>query len=313
MEVMKEKMNVILDSDPGHDDAVAILLAGKAPEINLLGISTCSGNQSIEKTTTNALNLCQYLHLDVPVAAGSPKPLFKEPMYCPQIHGESGLDGFTFPPLTKKRDPRSGSDFIIDTCSANTDVILVPTGPLTNIALALQKEPKIKSHIKEIMLMGGSIGVGNVTPAGEFNIVVDPEAAQIAFSSGLPIYMNGLDVTRQVLVTDQVIARMEKIGNQASDLFAHLMKQYNINQKKTFQWPNGGPLHDPVTVVSLLDPSVVSYEFMNVDIDVSKGPSYGRTNCDRYGYLHRPANTYVAVAIDQAKYWDVIEKVMRLY
>jgi len=110
---MNKKMNVILDSDPGHDDAVAILLAGKAPEINLLGISTCSGNQSIEKTTRNALNLCQYLGIDVPVAAGSPKPLFKEPMYCPQIHGESGLDGFTFPPLKKKVDPRFGPDFII--------------------------------------------------------------------------------------------------------------------------------------------------------------------------------------------------------
>jgi ribosylpyrimidine nucleosidase len=310
---MNKKMNVILDSDPGHDDAVAILLAGKAPEINLLGISTCSGNQSIEKTTHNALNLCQYLGIDVPVAAGSPKPLFKEPMYCPQIHGESGLDGFTFPPLKKKVDPRFGPDFIIETCLANQDVILVPTGPLTNIAMALKKCPEIKTHIKEIMLMGGSIGYGNVTPAGEFNIVVDPEAAEIVFNSGLPVYMNGLDVTRKVLVLSSVIERMEKIHNKASDLFVALMKQYNINQKKIFAWSEGGPLHDPVTVVSLLDPSVVTYRYMNVVIDVSKGPSYGRTNCDQFDYLHQKPNAYVAMEIDTAKYWDVIEKVMRLY
>jgi ribosylpyrimidine nucleosidase len=310
---MNEKLKLIMDSDPGHDDAVAIMLAGRSPKIDLLGISSCSGNQSIEKTTRNALNVCQYLGIDVPVAQGNPRPLFKEPMYCPQIHGESGLDGFTFPPLTKKVDPRSGSDLIIDFCLANSNVVLVPTGPLTNIALALSKNPAIKSHIKEIMLMGGSMGSGNVTPAGEFNIVVDPEAADIVFSSGLPVYMNGLDVTRQVLVTEDVIQRMEKIHNKASDLFVALMRQYNINQKKTFQWSNGGPLHDPVTIVSLIDPSVVTYEYMNVGIDLSKGPSYGRTNCDRYSYLHLKPNAYVAVGIDVAKYWDVIEKVLRLY
>lgn len=310
---MQEKMKLILDSDPGHDDAVAIMLAGKSPKINLLGISTCSGNQSIDKTTKNALDLCQYLGINVPVATGSPRPLVKEPMYCPQIHGESGLDGFTFPPLTKKVDPRTGADLIIDFCLANKEVILVPTGPLTNIAIALQKNPEIKSHIKEIMLMGGSIGSGNVTPAGEFNIVVDPEAANIVFTSGLPVYMNGLDVTRQVLVTKDVVERMGKIGNFASDLFVALMKQYNINQKKIFRWSQGGPLHDPVTIVSLLDPSVVTYEYMNVDIDLSKGPSYGRTNCDRYNYLHSKPNAYVAVGINVDKYWDTIESVLRLY
>lgn len=310
---MQEKMKLILDSDPGHDDAVAIMLAGKSPKINLLGISICSGNQSIDKTTKNALDLCQYLGINVPVAAGSPRPLVKEPMYCPQIHGESGLDGFTFPPLTKKVDPRTGADLIIDFCLANKEVILVPTGPLTNIAIALQKNPEIKSHIKEIMLMGGSIGSGNVTPAGEFNIVVDPEAANIVFASGLPVYMNGLDVTRQVLVTKDVVERMGKIGNFASDLFVALMKQYNINQKKIFRWSQGGPLHDPVTIVSLLDPSVVTYEYMNVDIDLSKGPSYGRTNCDRYNYLHSKPNAYVAVGINVDKYWDTIESVLRLY
>jgi len=308
-----KKMNVILDCDPGHDDAVALLLAGKAPEINLLGVTVVAGNQTIEKTTRNALNLCQYLGIDVPVAMGSAKPLLKVPVICPEIHGESGLDGFTFPPLTKKVDPLDGVSFIVKTCLNNQDVILVPTGPLTNIARALIQEPKIKEHISKIVLMGGSIGAGNVTPAAEFNIFVDPEAAEIVFASGLPIYMNGLDVTRKVLCLPSVIERMEAVGNRASALFGALMKAFNANQKKIFSWIDGGPLHDPVTIVSLLDPSAVTYRYMNTVIDVSKGPSYGRTNCDQFDYLHQKPNAFVATEIDVDKYWEQIERVLRLY
>jgi ribosylpyrimidine nucleosidase len=308
-----KKINVILDCDPGHDDAVALMLAGKAPEINLLGITVVAGNQTIEKTTRNALNLCQYLGIDVPVAMGSSHPLVKEPVICPEIHGESGLDGFTFPPLKKEKDPLDGVSFIIKTCLSHDEVVLVPTGPLTNIARALTQEPKIKEHISKIVLMGGSIGAGNVTPAAEFNIFVDPEAADIVFNSGLPVYMNGLDVTRKVLVLSSVVERMEKIHNKASDLFVALMNAFNANQKKVFSWSKGGPLHDPVTIVSLLDPSCVTYKYMNAVIDVSKGPSYGRTNCDQYDYLKQNPNAFVATDIDVAKYWDEIERVLRLY
>ena len=308
-----KKLNVILDCDPGHDDAVALLLAGKAPEINLLGVTVVAGNQTIEKTTRNALNLCQYLDINVPVAMGSARPLVKAPVICPEIHGESGLDGFTFPPLNKKLDPLDGVSFIVKTCLANREVILVPTGPLTNIASALLKEPKIKEHISKIVLMGGSIGAGNVTPAAEFNIFVDPEAAEIVFASGLPIYMNGLDVTRKVLCLPSVIDRMEAIGNPASALFGALMKAFNANQKKIFSWIEGGPLHDPVTIVSLLDPSAVTYRYMNTVIDVSKGPSYGRTNCDQFDYLHQKPNAFVATEIDVKKYWNQIERILRLY
>lgn len=307
------KMNVILDCDPGHDDAVALMLAGKAPEINLLGITVVAGNQTIEKTTRNALNLCQYLGLNVPVAMGCSHPLVKAPVICPEIHGETGLDGFEFPPLKKKADPLDAVSFIIKTCLANEEVVLVPTGPLTNIATALMKEPKIKGHISKIVLMGGSIGCGNVTPAAEFNIFVDPEAAEIVFNSGLPVYMNGLDVTRKVLVLPSVIERMERIGNKASALFGALMRTFNANQKKIFSWIEGGPLHDPVTVVSLLDPTAVTYQYMNAVIDVSKGPSYGRTNCDQFDYLHATKNAYVAIDIDVEKYWNQIERVLRLY
>jgi ribosylpyrimidine nucleosidase len=310
---MINKMPLILDCDPGHDDAVALLLAGRNPAIDLLGVSVVSGNQTIEKTTVNALSICQYLGINVPVAMGAEKPLKKPAMICPEIHGASGLDGVTFPPLTKKLDPRQGYQLIIDLCLAHQGVILVPTGPLTNIALALQHEPKIKDHIAKIVLMGGSMGFGNVTPAAEFNILVDPEAAEIVFASGLPIYMNGLDVTREVLVHHSIIERMNQMDNKASRFFHDLMMTFNANQKKVFGWPDGGPLHDPVTIVSLLNPKCVTYQAMNVTIDVSGGPSYGRTNCDRYDYLHLPKNAFVATAIDVPAYWDVVEKGLRLY
>jgi ribosylpyrimidine nucleosidase len=310
---MQEKLNILLDCDPGHDDAVAIMLAGKSPRFNLLGITTVSGNQTIEKTSENALHLVTYLGLEVPVAVGAAHPLVKKPMICPEIHGESGLDGFIFPPIKRAFDPRSAADFIIAKCLENKDVILIPTGPLTNIALALQKEPKIKEHLAKIVLMGGSVGFGNVTPAAEFNFYVDPEAADIVFNSGVPVYMNGLDVTRQVLVLPEVVERMEKLHNKASDLFAALMKTYNANQKKVFHWSKGGPLHDPVTVVSLLDPSVVTYQEMAVSIDLSKGPSYGRSNCDQYDYLKLKKNAFVALSIDPDRYWDAIEDVLALY
>jgi ribosylpyrimidine nucleosidase len=310
---MEKPMNVILDSDPGHDDAVAILLAGSSEKINLLGISVVSGNQTIEKTTVNALHICEYLGIDVPVAMGAERPLKKMPMICPEIHGASGLDGVSFPSLHKKVDLRQGYQLIIDLCLSHQDVILVPTGPLTNIALALTHEPKIKDHISKIVLMGGSMGFGNVTPAAEFNILVDPEAAEIVFASGLSIYMNGLDVTREVLVHQSIIDRMDKIDNIASHFFHDLMVTFNANQKKVFGWVDGGPLHDPVTIVSLLDPKCVTYQAMNVTIDVSGGPSYGRTNCDRYDYLHLPKNAFVATSIDVARYWAIIEEGIRAY
>jgi ribosylpyrimidine nucleosidase len=310
---MQNRTPIILDCDPGHDDAVALMLAGKAPELELLGITVVSGNQTIEKTTHNALSLCQYLGLDVPVAMGAAHPLKKAPLYCPEIHGESGLDGFTFPPLTKQKESCSAVDFLVKTLLSHKNVVLVPTGPLTNIASALVKEPAIKSHIAKIVLMGGSMGFGNVSPAAEFNILVDPEAADIVFRSGLPVYMNGLDVTRKVLVLPSVIERMGKIGNRASDLFVALMKTFNANQKKIFSWIEGGPLHDPVTVVSLLDPKCVAYQYMNVEVDLSGGPSYGRTNCDQFNYLHQTPNAYVATEIDVARYWNEIERVLRLY
>lgn len=307
-----EKQKIILDCDPGHDDAIAIMLAASAPNLEILGICVEAGNQTLKKTGNNTLNLVQYLELNVPVALGSGKPLKRTPMTCAEIHGETGLDGFPFSPLKIKYHQQNAVELLKSLLEKNKDVTLVPTGPLTNIAELLIKYPEVKKNIKSVVLMGGSIGYGNVSPAAEFNILCDPEAADVVFNSGLEVYMLGLDVTRKALVLPKVMKRMAKIHNKAGDLFARLMKVFNENQLKIFGH-SGAPLHDPATIISLLDPNVFKFQKMNVVIDTTGGPSYGRTNCDRFDYLHQPHNAYVAVEINVKEYWNEVEKGLKRY
>jgi len=307
------KRKIILDCDPGHDDAVAILLVGKNPMFDLLGITVESGNQTLAKTGLNTLNLCQYLEIDVPVCLGASQPIIKEVEVCAAIHGETGLDGFEFPELIKKYDTRHAVNFIVETIlSSKEKVTMVTTGPMTNLALAIRVNPDIINNIEEVVLMGGSYQNGNVTPAAEFNIYCDPEAADIVFKSGLKTTMVGLDVTRKVLCYEHIIDRMAKINNKASDLFDKLMRVFNENQKRVFGF-EGSPLHDPVTIAYLMDPSLLEVKYVNCEIDISQGSSYGRTNCDIFGYLGYPNNTYVAVGIDVDKFWDIIEESIKRY
>ncbi|MEA4911172.1 MAG: nucleoside hydrolase, partial [Oscillospiraceae bacterium] len=245
-----DKRKLILDCDPGHDDATAIMMAGNNEKFELLGITTVRGNQTLEKTTRNALDVCQWLGLnDVPVCAGSDRPIVREaPPVEARVHGESGLDGPSFEPLTKKLDARSAIDFIVEQVHKYpNEVTLVITGPMTNVALAFRKDPEIVKLIPEILFMGGSWAHGNVTPAAEFNIWADPEAADIVFRSGIPMVMMGLDVTRQALCYPSVVERMAKIDNRAAKLFVDLMGYFCMTQKKVFGW-EGGPLHDPTTI-----------------------------------------------------------------
>lgn len=307
-----EKRKIIIDCDPGHDDAVAIMMAGSYPGFELLGITVEAGNQTIEKTVRNTLNLVQYLDLNVPVAAGMGMPLKRMPMNCAEIHGKTGLDGFKFPKFTRKVDERDAVELLYDLLKEHKHVTLVPTGPLTNIAKLIMEHKDATKWIDEIVLMGGSIGHGNVTPAAEFNIVCDPEAAEIVFNSGIKVKMIGLDVTRKVLVLPEIIEKMQGIHNKISDLFIALMVEFNKNQKKIFGFA-GGPLHDPATIVSLINEDVVKFQYMNVVIDTTGGPSYGRTNCDQFNYLHQTPNAWVAVDINVKQYWKEIEKGLRRY
>ena len=300
---------ILLDCDPGHDDAIAILLAGQKQYFNLLGITTVSGNQTIEKTTQNAINLVEFLQIDVPVAMGSSDPICRPRMICPEIHGESGLDGFEFPKYSKKCDSRNAVDFIIETLLKNNKVTVVITGPMTNVAKAIIKNKEILKHIDEIVFMGGSTTDGNVTPAAEFNILVDPEAADIVLSSGVPIRMIGLNITRTVLVRKSVVERMKKINNQTSELFVDLMEVFNANQANYFGIMEGGPLHDPITIASMIDDNLITWKDMNVKVDTSHSTLEGKTYCEE----KEPHNCEVAVAIDINRFWEIIEKGIRNY
>lgn len=219
-----EKQKIILDCDPGHDDAITMLMAYIHPNIDLLGITIVSGNQTLEKTVKNGLSVAQHLNMDVKIYSGTSEPLVRERVVADNVHGETGMDGPVFDALNREAEDKRAVQFIIETLlNSEGDITLVPTGPLTNIALAMKLEPLITSKIKEIVLMGGAYGNGNFTPSAEFNIFADPEAAHIVFKSGVPIVMMGLDVTNKTLCTPEIIKRMESTNNKAGQLFSDLM------------------------------------------------------------------------------------------
>ena len=308
-----DRTKIILDCDPGHDDAVAIMLAGKSPKIDLLGITVVAGNQTLDNTQRNALNVVQCLGLDVPVYAGCGQPMIREKMTAGDIHGKTGLDGPVFEPLTRKLEPEHGVNFIIRTLMESNDPItMVTTGPMTNLGMAIRMEPRIVEKIQRIVLMGGAYTNGNVTPAAEFNIIADADAAYVCFTSGRPITMVGLDVTRKALCYPSIVERMDKVGNKASKLFVDLMKHFYKSQKEVFGW-EGGPLHDPITVAYLIDPTVLTTKPMHAEIDIRSTQSYGRTNCDYFGYQKKEPNADVAIDIDVEKFWNMIEEGLRLY
>src|SRR5579883_1553056 len=240
------KHKIILDCDPGHDDAIAILLAAHHPDIELLAITTVAGNQSVEKTTLNALKVCSLADIrDVPVARGMDRPLVRPAKHAPDIHGESGLDGPHIPEPDIELAPQHGVELLIELLlNSDGDITLVPTGPLTNIAAAMRREPAILPKIAGISLMGGAIGLGNVTPAAEFNIHTDPEAAAIVFSCGRPITMSTLEVTHQALATEEIVNRLRSVNRPVATFAADLLVFFAETYHRVFGFP-APPLHDP--------------------------------------------------------------------
>ena len=310
---MDKKIKIILDCDPGHDDAVAIMLAAKSPKIDLLGITVVAGNQTLDNTQRNALNVVQCLDINVPVYAGCGQPMIREKITAGDIHGETGLDGPVFEPLTRKLEPEHAVNFIIRTIMESDEPItMVTTGPMTNLGMAIRMEPRIVEKIERIVLMGGAYTNGNMTPAAEFNILADGDAAYVCFTAGRPITMVGLDVTRKALCYPQIVERMGKIGNKASKLFVDLMGHFCRTQKEIFGW-EGGPLHDPITIAYLIDPSVLTTKPMFAEIDIRSTQSYGRTNCDYFGYMQKEPTADVGVDIDVEKFWNMIEEGLRYY
>ena len=305
---------IILDCDPGHDDAVAILMAGIHPSIQLLGITTVAGNQTLNKTTINALNVCQYLNIDVPVCSGMSLPMVRKVQtIANDIHGESGLDGPVFDKLTKELDKRHAVNFIIETLkNSNEKITLVVTGPMTNVAMAFRMEPSIVEKVKRVIFMGGSYQLGNVTPAAEFNIFADAEAAYVVFNSRVPLVMMGLDLTRQALCYPNIVERMGKVGGKASKLFVDLMGFFCKTQKQVFGW-EGGPLHDPTCIAYIIDESCIETKDMYSEVEIRSEKCYGRTLCDYFGVTKNKTNSKVSIKLDVDKFWNIVEECIKLY
>ena len=308
-----QKEKIILDCDPGHDDAVAIMLAAINPKIELLGITVVAGNQKLEKTVNNALKVCNHLNLDVPVFSGMSRPMIREQLIADDIHGETGLDGPKFEELKIKAEDKHAVNFIIDTLmNSDEKITLVPTGPLTNIGMAIRFEPRIIEKINRIVLMGGSYQLGNMTPAAEFNILADPDAAHIVFSSGLKIVMMGLDLTRQASATKEVVEKIKSLNNKASKLFVDLMEFFAASQKNVYGW-SAPPVHDPTTIAYIIDPECIEVKPMFCEIELWSEKSYGRTLCDYFGILKKEPNVDVAVKLDFDKFWNLVYENLKLY
>lgn len=306
---MTRKM--ILDCDTGHDDAIALMIASKHPAIELLGVTVVAGNQTLPKTLRNTLNVCDHLKLDVPVYGGMSLPLVREQYVADDVHGETGLDGPVFGELHKKAEEKHAVPYLIDTLMASDgDITLVPVGPLTNIATAMRMEPGIIPKIKEIVLMGGAVGLGNASPAAEFNIYADPEAAHIVFTSSVRITMMPLDLTNTALADMGIIERMEGIGNKAGKLFGDIMRFTFSSQ--AVNGLEAGPVHDVTAVTYLFAPELYHTQDMYVEIDTNRyGPGYGRTICDANDRYHKEPNATVGLSIDLDQFWNLVEDTLR--
>ncbi|MDQ4074885.1 MAG: nucleoside hydrolase [Chloroflexota bacterium] len=314
----------IIDCDPGHDDAMAILLGART--LDLKGITTVHGNAPLSSTTRNARKLIEVAALnEVPIAAGMDRPLVRDAVHAPEVHGQSGLDGPDLPEPTTPVVEEHAVEFINRTSREVSGLNLIPVGPLTNVAVALRRSPDLIERVPQISLMGGSLTFVNSTPAAEFNIWADPDAAHVVFTSGIPIKMVGLNVTRQVGATPERRAQIRRIGNRTSQVVAELLDFYSERLRRLFGL-EGGSMHDPLAVAALVDPDILRFEPMHVAIELRGEHTYGMTLCD-YRH-HRPEdmasggqgiqrgeepNAEVAIAVNADRFWELFLDVLASY
>jgi purine nucleosidase len=308
---------IIIDTDPGQDDAVAILLALASPEeIEVVGITSVAGNVPLALTTKNALMICELAgKADVPVHAGCDRPIGRELVTAEYVHGATGMDGPDLPDPTMPLQEQHGVDFIIDTLRSNPPgaITLCPLGPLTNIATALEKAPDIAERVDQIVLMGGAyFEVGNVTPAAEFNIYVDPQAAEIVFKSGIDIVVMPLDVTHKALVTKERNTAFRAIGNAAGTAVAQMTDFFERFDREKYGSP-GAPLHDPCVTAYLIRPDLFSGRHVNVEIETSSELTMGMTVADWWGVTDRTPNTTFMGSVDADGFFALLtERLARL-
>ena len=307
---------VIIDCDPGQDDAVALFLAMSSPdELDILGVTTVAGNVPLELTQRNARMMCDIAGLtDMPVYAGCERPMVLEPITAEYIHGNTGIDGVdVFEPATPLQQGHA-VDFIIDTLLAadKGTVSLIPTGPMTNVATAIQREPAILDSIHEIVAMGGAMREGgNRSPSAEFNVLVDPHAADIVYNSGKPVTALGLDVTHQVLSTRERVACMRALNNAVAVATADMLSFFHRYDTKKYG-SEGAPLHDPCTIAWLLRPELFATRRCNLSVEKESELTLGHTAVDFWHVTDRPHNVDWAYEVDADGFYDLlIERLAR--
>lgn len=297
---------IVIDCDPGHDDALALLLAIASPELEVLAVTAVAGNVPLALTSANALRLVELAgRPDIPVHAGCAQPLIRPLVTAEHVHGRTGLDGSGLPdPVAAAREEHA-VDAIIRLLRERPPgtVTLCPLGPLTNLAMAFRKAPDVVARVGQIVLMGGAAGEGNVTPSAEFNVYVDPEAAAIVFGSGLPVTMCGLDVTHQALATPDVLGRLARLDTGLSRICVELLTYFASAYRRLWGFA-APPLHDPVAVARVIDPGIVRCVEANVVVELHGQYTRGATVVDLHRYLDRPVNARVAVELDVERFWD---------
>ena len=303
---------IICDCDPGHDDAIMLMLAKASERVKVLAVTTCCGNQTIEKTTYNARRVCTLLGLNVPIAMGRPRPLLGLPMTAGNIHGQSGLDGPKLPEPEVPLLDIPSVELMARVLRASVDpVTIVSTGPLTNTAALLLAHPELKEKIARISFMGGGLRHGNWTPAAEFNILVDPEAADTVLRSGVPITMSGLDVTLQALIFEEDFARIRAVGNRVAQVVADWLEFfYKFHREKGYA---GAPLHDVCAVAVLIAPELFEMHDYNVEVELSGEYTRGATVADVYDRWGREPNATCVTGLSREGFVDLLVKAVESY
>lgn len=299
---------VILDCDPGHDDVFAIWLAAAHPAIDLRAITTVAGNGRISDTTRNALVACTVAGIhDVPIASGAEGPLSGDLHTADWIHGANALGGPRLPEPDVALDPRSAVDLLADSLESAGTATIVATGPLTNIAALIRERPHAIRHLDRVVWMGGSTGRGNVTPYAEFNAWTDPEAVDLVLAGGVDVTMVGLNISHQALITRDVRRRIAAIGTRTSAFGGELLDFFCETYERAEGMPDA-PLHDPITVALLADPSVATTVRSRIDVELQGSETRGATSVDLLGSLGRPANATIALDLDVERFWRMIEE-----
>ena len=304
---------ILIDCDPGHDDAIAILLALASPEVDVLGITTVAGNQTLEKTTANALRVLEFVGRgDVPLAAGAERPLLRDQFVAAYVHGESGLEGPELPAPVGTPVEEHAVDFLAARILGSEEgITLVPVGPLTNVALLLARYPEVAAGIARVVLMGGAIAEGNVTPAAEFNIWADPEAAARVFGSGLDVTMIGLDVTHRALMTREHAERLRAMGRTGT-MVAEIFDFFHEFHRETYGY-EGSPIHDAVAVAHAMGTGLVETVERHVAVDCASELCRGRTVVDLWRRTGNEPNAHVGVDIDGAAFMELLLERLATY